>query len=50
MALSQAQQAVASDEHRFRCLISGRRFGKTTLAIREMARAARIVSGSTLLR
>jgi len=42
MALSQAQQAVASDEHRFRCLISGRRFGKTTLAIREMARAARM--------
>ena len=39
--LSKAQAAVASSEHRFRVLVSGRRFGKTTLAVREMARVAR---------
>jgi hypothetical protein len=42
MPLSAAQNSVAQDHHRFRCLITGRRFGKTTLAIREMARYARI--------
>ena len=42
MPLSIAQATVANDTHRFRTLISGRRFGKTTLAIREMARFARI--------
>jgi len=42
MPLSAAQAQVAQDQHRFRCLITGRRFGKTTLAIREMARYARI--------
>lgn len=40
MALSAAQLAVAQDPHRFRVLISGRRFGKTTLAIRELCRYA----------
>ena len=40
MALSQAQQQVATDTHRFRVLITGRRFGKTTLAVRELCRYA----------
>lgn len=40
MSLSAAQAQVAQDSHRFRTLITGRRFGKTTLAIREMARYA----------
>jgi len=40
MPLSAAQQSVADDTHRFRCLISGRRFGKTTLSIRELCRHA----------
>ena len=40
MALSAAQLQVAQDAHRFRVLITGRRFGKTTLAIRELCRYA----------
>lgn len=36
MALSQAQQTIAEDSHRFRVVIAGRRFGKTHLAIREL--------------
>jgi PBSX family phage terminase large subunit len=40
MALSQAQQNIATADKRFRVLISGRRFGKTHLAIREMCKAA----------
>lgn len=40
MPLSTAQKIVADDQHRFRVLISGRRFGKTTLAIREICRHA----------
>ena len=41
MSLSAAQQQVANSPKRFRCLITGRRFGKTTLAIREMCKYAR---------
>lgn len=41
MPLSLAQSQVANSDKRFRCLISGRRFGKTTLAIREMCKYAR---------
>lgn len=41
MPLTTPQQTVADDAHRFRVLISGRRFGKTTLALRELARHAR---------
>lgn len=41
MSLSQAQKRVASDNHRFRVVIAGRRFGKTHLAIRELAYHAR---------
>ena len=41
MPLTKPQQQVADDPHRFRVLISGRRFGKTTLAMRELARFAR---------
>lgn len=42
MPLSEAQASVASDDTRFRCLISGRRFGKTTLGIREICKEARM--------
>lgn len=35
--LSPAQKTIASDTHRFRVVIAGRRFGKTHLAIRELA-------------
>lgn len=42
MALSPTQVAVASDGHRFRVVIAGRRWGKTHLSIRELARFARI--------
>lgn len=42
MPLSAAQQSVADDDTRFRVVIAGRRFGKTHLAIRELAYHARI--------
>jgi hypothetical protein len=42
MALSLAQNTVASDTHRFRVVCAGRRFGKTFLAIRELCYHARI--------
>jgi len=41
MALSEPQRIIASDPHRFRVAICGRRFGKTWLAMRELARFAR---------
>ena len=37
MPLSKAQETVANDSTRFRVVIAGRRFGKTHLAIRELA-------------
>ena len=40
MALSPGQLAVASCKTRMRVLVSGRRFGKTHLAIREMCKVA----------
>ena len=42
MPLTPAQTTVAESNKRFRVLVSGRRFGKTYLAIRELARYARI--------
>ena len=36
MQLSKPQRRVADDPARFRVLVTGRRFGKTTLAIREL--------------
>jgi PBSX family phage terminase large subunit len=42
MKLSPAQNKIATDTHRFRVVIAGRRFGKTHLAIRELAFHARI--------
>jgi hypothetical protein len=39
--LSEAQKTIAEDPHRFRVAICGRRFGKTWLAMRELARFAR---------
>lgn len=41
MPLSQPQQSIAESDARFRVAICGRRFGKTFLAIRELARFAR---------
>jgi hypothetical protein len=41
MPLSTAQKAIAESESRFRVAICGRRFGKTYLAMRELARFAR---------
>ena len=41
MPLSTGQQQVALCNKRFRTVIAGRRFGKTHLAIRELAKAAR---------
>lgn len=42
MALNPGQQQVAQDWHRFRVVIAGRRWGKTHLAIRELAKASRM--------
>lgn len=41
MKLSTPQRKVADDQARFRVLVTGRRFGKTTLAIRELCYHAR---------
>lgn len=40
MILTETQEIVAKDRHRFRVLCSGRRWGKTTLAILEMVAKA----------
>jgi len=40
MPLSKPQQLVAKSNKRFRVLVTGRRFGKTTLAIRELCKYA----------
>ena len=42
MPLSLAQTAIANDTHRFKVVVAGRRFGKTHLSIRELAKYARI--------
>jgi hypothetical protein len=36
MGLSRPQSEIVADQHRFKVVIAGRRFGKTTLAIREL--------------
>jgi hypothetical protein len=41
MPLSNAQEAIATDQHRFRVVVAGRRFGKTHLSIRELCYHAR---------
>ena len=41
MALSKPQAEIAKDGHRWRVVVAGRRFGKTHLALRELARFAR---------
>ena len=41
MALSTAQQTIANDDSRFRVVVAGRRFGKTYLSVREMAKFGR---------
>lgn len=40
MPLSQAQKKIATDTHRFRVAVCGRRFGKSHIALRELARFA----------
>jgi hypothetical protein len=42
MKLSLPQDVIAQDEHRFKVVIAGRRFGKTHLAIRQLCYEARI--------
>ena len=42
MALSVPQQTIANDDHRFKVVVAGRRFGKTHLAIRELCFHARV--------
>jgi PBSX family phage terminase large subunit len=42
MKLTAAQKKIADDPRRFRVVVAGRRFGKTTLAIRELAYHARL--------
>ena len=42
MPLTIPQQAIVDSEARFRVVVAGRRFGKTHLAIRELARYARM--------
>lgn len=41
MRLTDPQQQISSDKHRMRVVIAGRRFGKTYLAINELAKFAR---------
>ena len=41
MALNPGQQEVGASEARFRVVIAGRRWGKTFLAIRELAKRCR---------
>jgi len=41
MALSETQKIVAQCNKRFRVVVAGRRWGKTTLAIREMCKVAK---------
>lgn len=42
MQLSKPQQTVALDNHRFKVVVAGRRFGKTYLAIRQLCYYARM--------
>jgi hypothetical protein len=42
MPLSPAQDTIANDQHRFKVVVAGRRFGKTHLSIRELCYYARI--------
>lgn len=48
MPLSQAQATIANDKHRFRTAICGRRFGKSHLALREIAKFAAQPDGLVL--
>ena len=46
MPLTMPQQTVANDENRFKVLVTGRRFGKTHLCIRELCKSAAKNPGS----
>ena len=41
MKLSKAQSTISEDTSRFKVVVAGRRFGKSFLAINEMAKFAR---------
>ena len=47
MPLTIPQRTVADDKSRFKVLVTGRRFGKTHLCIRELCKAAATKPGST---
>ena len=47
MPLTVPQRTVADDTNRFKVLITGRRFGKTFLGIRELCKSAATIPGST---
>lgn len=49
MALHQAQKTIVSDNHRFRILVCGRKFGKTTLAAEEISGCAIAKSNQRVL-
>ena len=42
MPLTRPQQEIANDQHRFKVVVAGRRFGKTHLAIRQLCYHARL--------
>jgi len=48
MALSAAQKKICDDSSRFRVAITGRRFGKTYCAMRELAKQASNVDQEVL--
>ena len=48
MKLSEPQQVVSNDHHRFRVVSAGRRFGKSFLSINEIAKYARHPEQSVL--
>lgn len=49
MELTRAQGAVVSDTHRFRVLVCGRKFGKTTLSAEEIAACAFCKDGQRVM-
>lgn len=49
MELTEAQTKIVEDLHRFRVLICGRKFGKTTLASQELLGAAVYIDGARIL-
>jgi len=48
MQLTKPQQTISNDTARFRVVVAGRRFGKTFLAINELAKFARFPNAKCL--